>query len=88
MLNRHKNGNLPLFCIGKDTRGGGLIAFACVFNITKKTGCKKRLTDRYFGASAGVRTRNRSRRRRKFYPIELRVHIGSTLSFYHIFLPL
>ena len=31
MLNRHKNGNLPLFCIEKDTRGGVLYApFACV----------------------------------------------------------
>ena len=40
MLNRHKNGNLPLFCIGKDTRGGGLIAFACVFN--KQKGLKEK----------------------------------------------
>ena len=31
MLNRHKNGNLPLFCIGKDKRGEVLYApFACV----------------------------------------------------------
>jgi len=30
-VNYHKNGNLPLFCIEKDTRGGVLYApFACV----------------------------------------------------------
>ncbi len=30
MLNRHENGNLPLFCIEKDTRVGVLYApFAC-----------------------------------------------------------
>ena len=33
----------------------------------QKKVCKKRLTDRYFGASAGVRTRNRSRRRKRGY---------------------
>ena len=34
MLNRHKNGNLPLFCIGKDTRGEVLYApFACVLMV-------------------------------------------------------
>ena len=31
-VNCHENGNLPLFCIEKDTRGGFLYApFACVF---------------------------------------------------------
>ena len=31
MLARRKNGNFPLFCIEKDTRGGVLYApFACV----------------------------------------------------------
>ena len=31
MLNRHENGNLPLFCIEKDIRVGVLYApFACV----------------------------------------------------------
>lgn len=30
-VNCHENGNLPLFCIEKDTRGGVLYApFACV----------------------------------------------------------
>lgn len=34
MLNRHENGNLPLFCIEKDTRGGVLYApFACVLMV-------------------------------------------------------
>ena len=37
-VNYHKNGNLPLFCIEKDTRGGVLYApFACVF-VAERTG--------------------------------------------------
>ena len=35
-VNYHKNGNLPLFCIEKDTRGGFLYApFACVLMAEK-----------------------------------------------------
>lgn len=36
-VNYHKNGNLPLFCIEKDTRVGVLYApFACVLMVDAK----------------------------------------------------
>ena len=45
-VNYHKNGNLPLFCIEKDTRGGVLYApFACVLMV-------------YPGESEGAKRRN------------------------------
>ena len=54
MVNYHKNGNLPLFCIEKDTRGGVLYApFACVpMSMTNK---KERLFKPKRGqASTGI----------------------------------
>ena len=63
-VNYHKNGNLPLFCIEKDTRSGVLYApFACVLMVCltgfvrpQSAGGKRRRgnpTERYVISSAG-----------------------------------
>ena len=45
-VNYHKNGNLPLFCIEKDTRVGVLYApFACVLVVYPGGGSRKEQSD-------------------------------------------
>ena len=58
-VNYHKNGNLPLFYIEKDTRGGVLYApFACAKD----------------GASDRIRTYDLQNRNLMLYPTKLRAH--------------